>query len=66
LFVFSDSACDAQILLLASPHGSTLLAMEFAGSGRVSPLGRVTIPTGLAPADAVAAAGSRFLESSCR
>jgi hypothetical protein len=53
-------------LLLGSLHGNTLLAVEFASSGRVSALGRLVIPSGMARADAVAAAGARFLESSCR
>jgi len=66
LVVFSDPSCATQILLIGSTHGHVLLAVEFAGAGRVSPLGRFVIHPEIAREDAVSAAGSRYLDAACR
>ncbi|HZM70032.1 MAG TPA: hypothetical protein VFB95_06660, partial [Candidatus Cryosericum sp.] len=66
LYNFSNPACASQILVLGSPRGRTLLAVEFSGGGRIAPAGRVTVPAGLERTEAIAAAGSTFLEAACR
>jgi hypothetical protein len=66
LFVVSEPSCGAQLVLVGSPSGRTLLAVQFTGSGRVSVLGRMTIPPGVTTTDAATAAGARFLEAVCR
>jgi hypothetical protein len=66
LSVFSDPACGSQILLIGSARGRMLQAVEFAGAGRITPAGRVRIPSGLTPAEAIAGSGSTLLEAACR
>ena len=66
LSVFSDPACGSQILLIGSPRGRTLQAVEFAGAGRITPAGRVRVPAGLTPMESIAGSGSTLLEAACR
>jgi hypothetical protein len=66
LYTFSNPGCGSQILVFGSPRGRTLLALEFDGTGRIAPAGNVTVPSGLERTEAVASAGSSFLEAACR
>jgi hypothetical protein len=63
LGVASNPECDAQFVTLV--EGSSILVIEFTGSGEIASRMRLQVAPGVDPAEAAAAAGDYFLRVAC-